>query len=79
MERNLPGWVRSHAKAHDDAECAEYAEMTPADRWRRFIAVTRLSEALFAANDHQSRARALRDERDPEAIALWRRLMARRG
>lgn len=79
MPKPLPGWIRTHAAAHDEAECAEYAAMEPAERWRRFVALMRLSNALFAANDRRSVALELRDERDPESIAVWRRLMNRRG
>jgi hypothetical protein len=77
MSRPLPPWVATHGIARDDAEAREYAVLTPQERWERFVALSGLASTLLAANDRCEVAVTLRDERSPESLALWHKLMAR--
>jgi hypothetical protein len=78
MAENLPAWATRGSSAQDDAECAEFAAMSPAERWQVLAQLCKLGATLLAANDRRELALALRDERSPESVATWRRLMARR-
>lgn len=61
----------------DLSKAAEYAAMTPAERWTHLLALLEMSEVLLAANPNADAVRNMRDERSDEARALWRSLMAR--
>jgi hypothetical protein len=78
MEKRLPPWVTAHAKAKEEEEIREYASLSPEERLERFCQISRLSWALFSQNPRREEALAQRDERSPESLALWRRLMRER-
>lgn len=77
MTAPLPPWTRRHGEEHDQAECDEFAAMSPQDRWRVLAELSRLAARLLTANPHRVVALELRDERSPEALATWRMLMER--
>jgi hypothetical protein len=78
MQRRLPPWVGTHDKIKEEEEIREYAAMSPEERLERFCQINRLAWALFSQNPHRDEVLSQRDERSPESLALWKRLMQNR-